>query len=146
MVELDALPGADRSTASAINAQGQIAGTSGGHAVLWFGDTTQPVAHLEPVHGEKLADVRSRGLRLQLTMTEPGSTEITLSLARTKTRLAVKSVTVGEAGASAVAFKLDRKVRVGLRKRSKATFILRTATRDQAGNSSLATTKLTIKR
>jgi hypothetical protein len=63
------------------------------HAVLWFGDTTRPAAQLERVRGQKLAGVRRRGLRLRLTMSEPGSTEITLRLARTKTKLATTTVT-----------------------------------------------------
>ena len=148
MTELGTLPGDTRGAAYAINDQGQVVGTSrdSSHAVLWFGDTTRPVAQLKPVRGEKLADVRSRGLRLQLTISEPSSTELTLSLARTKTKLATKTVTVTKAGKSAVTFKLARKVRLGLRKVSKATFIVRTATRDVAGNSSITTAKITIKR
>jgi hypothetical protein len=45
-----------------------------------------------------------------------------------------------------VTFKLDRKTRLALRKPSKASFTLRTATRDLFGNSSVTTTKLTVKR
>ena len=58
------------------------------------------------MRGEKLADVRSRGLRVQLTMSEPGSTELTLRLGSAKTKLATKTVTVTAAGASVVTFKL----------------------------------------
>jgi probable HAF family extracellular repeat protein len=147
MTELTTLPGGTQGAADAINDQGQVVGTSdGSHAVLWFGDTTRPAAQLEPVRGEKLADVRSRGLRLRLTMSEPGSSELTLRLGRTKTKLATKTVIVTKAGANTVTFKLARKVRLGLREVSQATFIVRTATRDMAGNSSIASAKITIKR
>ena len=98
------------------------------------------------MRGEKLADVRSRGLRLQLTMSEPGSTELTLSLGRTKAKLATKTITVTKAGAVAVTFKLDRKVRRRPAQSEQATFTVRTAVRDIAGNSDITTTKITIKR
>ena len=151
MTELGTLPGDAKGAAYAINDQGQVAGTSrdsnvASHAVLWFGDTTRPTARIKPVRGEKLADVRSRGLRVQLTMSEPGSTELTLRLGSAKTKLATKTVTVTAAGASVVTFKLSHRVRVALRKVKKATFTVRSATRDLAGNSRIATAKLTIKR
>jgi probable HAF family extracellular repeat protein len=144
MVELGTLPGDDFSAAYAINNRGQIAGTTAHRAVMWFGDTTAPTAKIRILHGEKLADVRSRGLRLQLTVTEPGSTEITLT--RGKKTLGAKTVNATAAGTSAVTFKLARKVRVALRKPRTATFTLRTAVRDPAGNSTVASTKVTVKR
>ncbi|WP_084284886.1 hypothetical protein [Solirubrobacter soli] len=150
MTALDLLPGATGGGALAINDQGQVAGTNlfpytpekSERAVLWGADTTPPTAKLTALPGEKLKDVRTRGLRLQLTVSEPGSTELTLT--RGKTQLATK--TLNAAGTTAVTFKLDRKLRVGLRDVSKATFTVRTATRDRAGNSTVTTTKVTIKR
>jgi probable HAF family extracellular repeat protein len=131
-------------TAYAINEHGQIAGTDGTHAVLWGGDTTRPAATLTRVRGQKLADVRSRGLRLQLTLSEPSSTEITLT--RGKKHLATKTVDANKAGSIPVTFKLSHNTRVALRKLSKATSTLRAAARDLAGNSDITTTTLTIKR
>jgi probable HAF family extracellular repeat protein len=151
MAELTPLPPSkpsavqhDFAAAYSINNHGQIAGTSADRAVMWFGDTTQPTAQVQTLRGERLADVRSRGLRLRLTTSEPGGVEITLS--RAKRTLATKTVSLPKAATSAVTFKLDHKTRVGLRILSRATFTLRTVARDLAGNSSVTTTKLTLKR
>jgi probable HAF family extracellular repeat protein len=148
MTELGLLPGDKGGVATAINNQGQVVGSSysdtRSHAVLWGGDTTAPTAQLRVLRGQKLSGVRSRGLRLQLTLSEPGSTEIVLT--RGKRQLATKTVTVTTAVATAVTFKLDREVRLGLRRLSKATFTVRTSARDLAGNSGVTTTRFTIKR
>jgi probable HAF family extracellular repeat protein len=46
MVDLGTLPGADSSSAFAINNRGEIAGASGAHAVLWTADAIQDLGTL----------------------------------------------------------------------------------------------------
>ncbi|HEY6887385.1 MAG TPA: hypothetical protein VI300_06380 [Solirubrobacter sp.] len=152
MTELGLLPGDTSGAAYAINDHGQVVGVSGSsHAVLWFGDTTQPSAQLRPVRGQKLTGLLREGLQLELTLSEPGTGDITVSLGSSKGTIAHKTVSFTGPGTTAVTLKVDntrrtRAARARLRKVSKATLNVRTAARDLAGNSDVITTKVTLKR
>jgi probable HAF family extracellular repeat protein len=154
MTELGMLPGDTEGAAYAINDQGQVVGTSRNsarsHALLWFGDTTRPSAQLRPVRGQNLTGVLRRGLRVELTLSEPATGEITVSLGSSKGTIAHKTVSFAGAGTTTVTLQLDhtartRAARARLRKVSKATLKVRSAARDLAGNSDVTTTKLILK-
>jgi probable HAF family extracellular repeat protein len=156
MVELAPLAVNAKSEALAINEHGQVAGRSydgelsNTHAVLWFGDTTPPTAQARLVHGQTIASALRRGLKVQLTLSEPANNDIEFQLTSSKLRLAHRTVDTA-AGATTITLKFDRTPRTRkafarLHKVSKATVALRIATRDQAGNSRISTTRLTLKR
>jgi probable HAF family extracellular repeat protein len=151
MVELGALPGATTSAARGINDSGQVVGTSGSDAVLWFGDTTGPVARLRPVTGQKIATLLRSGLRVKLTLSEPAANDIAVSLGSSNLRIAHASLDSAGAGTATVTLKLDRtahtrKARARLGKATKVTLNVRTTARDRSGNSAVTTTKLVLKR
>jgi probable HAF family extracellular repeat protein len=152
MSELGLVPGDENGSAYAINDQGQVVGVSGGsHAVLWFGDTTQPSARLRVLRGQRLTSMLRGGLQLELTLSEPGTGDVTVSLGSSKGTIAHKSVSFTGPGSTTVTLKVDgtprvRAARARLRKVSKATLNFRTAARDLAGNSDVITAKVTLKR
>jgi probable HAF family extracellular repeat protein len=157
MVELGALPGHEpTSTAVAINEHGQVAGSSGSasglhdqHAVMWFGDTTPPAARVRLVRGQTISSALRRGIRVQLTLSEPAANDVTLSLSNSGLRLAHRAI--DSTGTTTLTLKLERNARTRkalkrLHQVTKTTIKVRTTARDRAGNSSVATTKLVLKR
>lgn len=119
-------------------------GFGGPYAVLWGADTTAPAARINLVRGQSIASAERRGVRLRLTMSEPGTSSLTLTLGgRPPAR---KTVAFTAAGTQAVTLELSHAARVKLRRRSKVRMTLRAVVADSAHNAATVTRSFALRR
>ncbi len=113
-------------------------------------DTTKPTLKTQPLKGQTVRSIMRNGLRVKLTLNEPGRVVTRLKLGR-RPLSALKTFAFARAGSRTATVWLTRKA-LGRRSRSALLAparlhpVLRSTATDAAGNASRWTTSLTLKR